>query len=386
MSKTDDPSRGRRVLYIANTDWYLFNFRLNLIKEAGKRGWSPHLACGDSGYTQRLRAYKWPVKTLPLSTKGANPLRELWALYRLIRECRRVRPDVIHLFTLKCVLYGCLAAPFVPRARVIGALTGMGYLFTSQRATVRLLKTLVLFGLKLGLKVSRAQLIFQNEFDRTEFVDKGLISHHRTRVIRGSGVDCEAFNPKNRKPAANGRRRLLFCGRLIAEKGIRDYLQATATLQEQGHEFESRIAGKPYPGNPSSLSEQEVDELSKSSHHCFLGHQDNMPALLAATDVVVLPTYYREGTPKVLIEAAAAGCALVTTTIPACKDIVENGGNGYYVEPTNSEQLVNALQKILDSSWEELHELQRRSRQIAIERFSDIQVNDRTIACYSYLK
>lgn len=383
MSATHKLRDGARVLFVANTDWYLFNFRLNLIKEAERRGWTPHLACGDSGYSERLRAYHWPVHTLPLSTKGANPFREAWALYRLIREFRKVQPDVIHLFTLKCVLYGCLAAPFVPRARMIGALTGMGYLFTSQRADVRLLKALVLFALKLGLKLSKAQLIFQNEFDRTEFVDNGLISRDRTLVIRGSGVDCEAFNPKNRKAATTGRRRLLFCGRLIAEKGIHDYLQATATLRDQGYEFESRIAGKPYPGNPSSLSEQEVEELSKSNHHCFLGHQNDMPALLAETDVVVLPTYYREGTPKVLIEAAAAGCALITTTIPACANIVEHGSNGYYVEPSNPDQLVSALRKILDSSRRTLHELQERSRQIAIERFNDTKVNERTIACYN---
>ncbi|MES1941978.1 group 1 glycosyl transferase [Salinisphaera sp. T5B8] len=383
MSTVEEPSRDRRVLYVANTDWYLFNFRLNLIKEAERRGWIPYLACSDSGYTERLRSHKWPVKTLPLSTKGANPFREAWALYRLIRECRKVRPDVIHLFTLKCVLYGCLAAPFVPRARIVGALTGMGYLFTSQRATVRLLKNLVLIALKLGLKVSKAQLIFQNEFDRTEFIDNGLIPRERTRVIRGSGVDCEAFHPMNRKPSTNDKRRLLFCGRLIAEKGIRDYLQATATLREQGYKFDSRIAGKPYPGNPSSLSEQEVADLSVSTLHRYLGHQDDMPELLAATDIVVLPTYYREGTPKVLIEAAAAGCALITTTIPACEDIVENGSNGYYIKPSNPDQLAGALRKILDSSWETLYELQERSRQIAIERFSDTEINNRTLACYN---
>ena len=382
MSTVDEPSRDRRVLYVANTDWYLFNFRLNLIKEAERRGWIPYLACSDSGYTERLRSHKWPVKMLPLSTKGANPFREAWALCRLIRECRRVQPDVIHLFTLKCVLYGCLAAPFVPRARIVGALTGMGYLFTSQRATVRLLKNLVLIALKLGLKVSKAQLIFQNEFDRNEFIDNGLISRERTLVIRGSGVDCETFNPKNRKPPTTGRYRLLFCGRLIAEKGIRDYLQATATLRDQGYNFESRIAGKSYPGNPSSLSEREVAELSASSYHCYLGHQDAMPELLAETDVVVLPTYYREGTPKVLIEAAAAGCALITTTIPACTDLIEQGGNGYYVEPQNLDQLVYALRQILDTSRQRLNQLQERSREIAVERFSDMEVNNLTLASY----
>jgi glycosyltransferase involved in cell wall biosynthesis len=111
-----------------------------------------------------------------------------------------------------------------------------------------------------------------------------------------------------------------------------------------------------------------------------------MPELLAATDVVVLPTYYREGTPKVLIEAAAAGCALITTTIPACENIIEDGGNGYYVEPCHPDQLVSALRKILEISPQALNELQQRSRQIAMDMFSDIEVNHLTLACYGSRK
>lgn len=377
-----EKSRRGVVLFVANTDWYLYNFRQNLIKRAEDNGWTARLACDDTGYVQALDANRWPVTTLPLSSRGANPLRELGALYSLIRVFRSQRPDVVHLFTLKCVLYGCLAAPFTRRTRIIGALTGMGYLFTSNRLSVRLLKQVVVTALRAGLRVSRAHLIFQNEFDRREFVDNGLLPLGRTSVIRGSGVDCSVFTPQTRS-SASGAPRLLFCGRLIEEKGIRDYLAATALLRSRGYIFQSRIAGEPYPGNPSSLTEAEVAELARSEAHDYLGHHEDMPELLSDTDIVVLPTYYREGTPKTLLEATAAGCLIVTTTIPACDDIVDDGVNGYRVPPRDAHALSQALVKLFDCTPEQREAMSIASNRIARERFSDTQVNERTLALYT---
>ncbi|MES1932720.1 group 1 glycosyl transferase [Salinisphaera shabanensis T35B1] len=377
------PRKGKTVLFIANTDWYLFNFRRNLIRQAAQEGWDVRLACGEAGYTRALADEGRPLETLPLNSRGSNPIRELGALYRVIRLFRKERPDVAHLFTLKCVLYGCLAAPFSRNTRFIGALTGMGYLFTSNQLSVRLLKQLVIAGLRVGLKISRAHLIFQNEFDRQEFVDQKLLPLERTSVIRGSGVDCSAFNPDNRQPPSNGHLRLLFCGRLIEEKGIRDYLAATARLKAEGWTFTSRIAGEPYPGNPSSLSEAEVDELRVHKDHEFLGHYTDMPGLLAITDVVVLPTFYREGTPKVLLEALAAGCVVITTPIPACEGIIDEGQNGFYVDPREEpRQLGKALTKLLDATNEEIVRMGSHSRAIAKARFEDRTVNDQTLALY----
>ena len=387
MSEPQQPepvSRKRNtVLYIANTDWYLFNFRKNLIKQASQEGWNVRLACGEAGYTTALAEEGWPVATLPLNSKGSNPLRELGALYKVIRLFRKERPDVAHLFTLKCVLYGCLAAPFSRNTRFIGALTGMGYLFTSNRLSVRLLKQLVIAGLRVGLKISRAHLIFQNEFDRQEFLDQQLLPLERTSVIRGSGVDCSTFNPENRQPASDGKPRLLFCGRLIEEKGIRDYLAATCQLRTQGYGFESRIAGDIYPGNPSSLTQSELEQLERDADHNYLGHYRDMPKLLSETDIVVLPTYYREGTPKILLEALAAGCLIVTTTIPACEGIVDNGVNGYRVEPKDIEGIRSNIAGILNSSPTEIRMMSRASRKIAQDRFSDQKINRLTIELYA---
>ncbi|MDN5940111.1 MAG: glycosyltransferase, partial [Salinisphaera sp.] len=205
---------------------------------------------------------------------------------------------------------------------------------------------------------------------------------NRSHVIRGSGVDCQAFCPAaHPPPALAATPRLLFCGRLLMEKGIHEYIAATRQLRLQGHRFTSRIAGSPYPGNPSSLTTTQVQALTQEDGHHYLGHHENMQDLLADTDIVVLPTY-REGTPKVLLEAAACGCIIVTTDIPGCQGIVEPGENGYLVAPRDAAALVQSMEALFALSPEKRAAMHARSRQIALERFSDTQVNAATLALY----
>ncbi|MES1926959.1 glycosyltransferase family 4 protein [Salinisphaera sp. T31B1] len=375
--------RGRsKVVFVANSDWYLYNFRSDLIAMAEKTGWEVELICPDGEYVPKLRARGWPVTVIPLDSRGANPLREADAWRRLLRALRAAEPDVLHLFTLKCVLYGCIAAPLIAKTRVIGAITGLGHLFTTRNWRTRLLKPPVLVAMKLALWASRAHLIFQNEHDREEFVGRGLLARERTTVIRGSGVDCEQFKPPEEPAAPKGHaRKLLFCGRLLREKGIHEYLSMAERLREMGCEFDSYLAGAPYPGNPSSLSQAEVDELIRSGGHHYLGHHADMAGLLATTDIVVLPTY-REGTPKALLEAAASGCVIVTTDIPGCQGIVEPGENGYLVPVHQVAPLVEAVARLLDAPQEPLSAMKSRSRDIAENRFSVKKVNEATLALY----
>lgn len=380
-SETTGPGKRGTALFVANTDWYLFNFRLNLLKAAEQRGWAVQFASPRAEHFDRLQAEGFQGHAVALDNAGLNPIRELRALIALARTFHRVRPDVIHLFTLKCVLYGCVAAPFAREARIIGAVTGMGHLFTTQSWRTRLLKTPVLIALKLALRIAKAHVVFQNTADRDEFVDHGLIPRERTSVIRGSGVDCERFKPAPKQPDRNAAPKLLFCGRLIKEKGIHEYLEATQTLREKGYVFESRIAGAPYPGNPSSLTQPEVEHLKKDGQHTFLGHHEDMAQLFAETDIVVLPTY-REGTPKALLEAAACGCIIVTTDIPGCRGIVEPGRNGLLAKPRQTQAIVTAIQCMLDKSADERQAMRHNSRTIALDRFSDTQVNEQTLALY----
>jgi len=382
MSQPISNGHRGKLLMVANTDWYLYNFRFNLLEAARSAGWDVEVACPNREYAPHLEAAGFPTHHVPFDTVGLNPRAELKALRSLARVIRRTQPTVIHLFTLKCVLYGCLVAPQGKDIRLVGAITGMGHLFTTQSWRTRILKRPVLLALKTALGRSRARLIFQNSADRDEFVAHRLISTDQTTVIRGSGVDCERFKPRQRVNEPQDKPlRLLFCGRLIAEKGIHEYLAAMARLREIGYTFESRIAGAPYPGNPSSLNNVEVERLKNEPGHIYLGQYDDMATLFANTDVVVLPTY-REGTPKALLEAAASGCVIVATDIPGCHGLVEHGRNGALVPPREIEPLVLAVRKILDASTEDRCTMSMYSRKIAVEHFGDKHVNERTLAIY----
>lgn len=380
MTEKDATSRGR-LIYIANTDWYLFNFRLNLLKAAREQGWDVGFVAPASAYFEKLEREGFAGQVETLDSAGMNPARELRTLVGLVKKLKKTQPDVLHLFTLKCVLYGCLAAPFIPKTRIIGAITGMGHLFTTTSPRNRIARRPVVLALRFAIRRSRAHLIFQNTADRDEFISYGIVAFDNTSVIRGSGVDCTHFKPRDMQPAHFGDPRILFCGRLIQEKGIREYLDAVSALKESGHRFDSQIAGAPYPGNPSSLKEPEIEALSEAGEHTLLGHHEDMAQLFQNTDIVVLPTY-REGTPKALLEAIACGCIVITTDIPGCRGVVNDGENGFLVEPKNTDAVAAAISRVLRMSRPEQDRMRQASRQIAEIQFSDTEVNRKTLALY----
>lgn len=381
MSKEEGINR--TVLYVANTDWYVLNFRLDLLRRAQSLGWMVHVACPLRQHSQKLRAYGFTLHSVEFDTVGLSPLSETKSLLQLARIFNRVKPEIIHLFTLKCVLYGATVASAADNAKIIGAITGLGHLFTTANLRTWVLKQPVIFALRRTLRGQKIILIFQNSGDREEFRQMRIIAAKQAVVIRGSGVDCKKFVSSGRTPDAHLPLRLLFCGRLLAEKGIHEYLAATRKLRKKGFIFESRIAGEPYLGNPSSLSASDIDRLRTEEGHQYLGHHEDVAALLAETDIVVLPTY-REGTPKALLEAAASGCVLVATDIPGCRGVVVPERNGFLVPVKSVNAIVEALTNIFNSDRSKIDEMKQASREIAVADFSDQHVNNATLALYNY--
>lgn len=338
-----------KVLLFANTDWYLYNFRRPLSEAIEATGWQVVLVSPPGSYGPQLRDLGFEWIPFVFSPGGINPLREASAVVRLARLYRLLRPTLVHHFTIKCVIYGSLAARLIPHTAVVNAVTGAGYAFSRQDHRARLLRRPVEWAYRAALSRKQNRVVFQNSADLDMFLRSRLVDEGKVRLIRGSGVNCERFHPPvNEQERDGGRTRVLLATRLLRDKGVFEYAKAAGALQERYPNAEFLVAGSLYPDNPTSLTGAELDGIVKQGFVRYLGQVSDMPELLRSVDIVVLPTTYAEGTPRILIEAAASGRPVVATDIPGCQGLVENDRTGFLVPPGDQGALVGALEALLD--------------------------------------
>ncbi len=229
------PERGRRIVLFANTDWYLWNFRRSLALALRDAGAEVLLLSPPGGYGTRLRDLGLRWQPLPMHRRSLNPLREAGFLLHLVRLFRREKPDLVHGFTIKCAVYGSLAARLTGVSARVSAVTGLGYVFSSTDATARVLQPVVRRMLKLALDGGNSRLILQNPDDMALFEHAGLVDPRHVRLIPGSGVDCVRFAP--RPPAsreAGGPQRILLPARLLWDKGVAEFVDAVRRLRGEG--------------------------------------------------------------------------------------------------------------------------------------------------------
>jgi glycosyltransferase involved in cell wall biosynthesis len=336
-----------KIILFANTDWYLYNFRLSLARALQGAGYELLLLSPPGEYARRLQQEGFAWQPIPLARRGLNPLRELYMVLWLWRLFRRERPGLVYNFTIKCVIYGSLAARLcaVPR---LNAVAGLGYVFTSQDRMARLLRPLVTLLFRLALGGQQARLVLQNQDDVALFTAAGLINPRQIQLIKGSGVDLARFKPGPRLDGApaDGRYRVLLAARLLWDKGIAEYVEAARQLQAQGLAVECWLAGAPDEGNPASVPAAQVRAWADAGLIRWLGHVGDMPGLLAQVDMVVLPSYYGEGVPRTLIEAAACALPLVTTDAPGCREVVTHEQDGLLVPPRDATALATAIRRL----------------------------------------
>ncbi len=340
--------RPLKVLLFANTEWYLFNFRLALAKAARAQGAEVVMVSPPGPYGEKLRAEGFRWIAVPMTRRSLNPVREAFLLAALWRLYRREKPDIAHHFTIKCVVYGALAARGSGTRGVVNAVAGMGYVFSSDELLARTLRPLVRGLLRFAINGRQSRLIVQNPDDERVIVGSGLMDARHVRLIAGSGVDTQRYQPRTRAPGTDdGVASIVFAARLLWDKGVAEFVQAAQALRAEGLNARFFVAGEPDPGNPASVPEEQLTAWRKEGAVTLLGHVSDMPALIAKTDVVVLPTYYREGVPRSLIEAAAAGLPIVTTDAPGCREIVQDGVNGFLVPVGDGVALASAIRKLV---------------------------------------
>jgi len=368
-----------KVILFANTDWYIYNFRRSLAVALQEAGHELLLISPPGPYGAKLQALGFRWEPLPMVRHSLNPLREAGVLLHLWRLFRRERPQLVHSFTIKCAIYGSLAARLARVPARINAVAGMGYVFTNDAAKARLLRLPVRTLLRAALGGDGARLVLQNPDDIRLFEQAKLVDGAQVRLIRGSGVDCSRFQFCARRTDA-GPLRVLLAARLLWDKGIEEYVTAARSLLGEGRSLEFLLAGDPDPGNPAAVPESVVRAWGEEGVINWLGHVDDMPALLASVDIVVLPSY-REGLPKGLIEAAACGLPLVTTDVPGCREVVNDGVDGLLVPPRDAVALARAIARFQDDRGL-AERLGWAARSKAMNEFDEKIVISKTLATY----
>jgi glycosyltransferase involved in cell wall biosynthesis len=367
----------RRLLYLFDrTDW---KSRMPLAQKAREAGFDVTLALiGEpSGAAEEAKGFRIEyVKTTPGRMSIVSLAGMIVNIHRVIR---RVKPDMVHTVTLKYSFVTGLAC-LLMRVRRVYTLAGLGYLFRSHGAKAAFLRRAISPVLKIVLAGSRTNLIFQNPDDLALMVRMGLAREERSHLVLGSGVDLGRFSPgsgfKKIDPSL-----VLMPTRLVREKGIDVFIDAARILRRSGRSEKFVIAGGLTKHNPSALTQQDMEALTADGTVEWLGHVENMPALLSSAALIVYPSWYGEGIPRVLLEAAAAGCPIITTDHPGCREVVEDGHNGLLVPIRDAAATARAMTSLLTDPAR-LEDMGKNGRHRAERLFALDHILGHTLAVY----
>jgi glycosyltransferase involved in cell wall biosynthesis len=368
-----------KLLFFANTDWYLYNFRLALAQALREDGNDVVLVSPDGVYAPRLQELGFRWICFPLSRRGLNPLVEIGAIIRLFKLYRQEKPDLVHQFTIKCVLYGSLACLLLGIHPVVNSVEGLGYVFTEGEGARRWLRIFV--KLIYRLVMPPTWVIFLNPDDRSFFLRNHLVNSKRMAMIPGSGVDIRKFSPR---PEMEGIPLVILPARLLWDKGVGEFVAAARQLRTAGLRARFALIGDNDDGNPASVHTSQLHAWQEDGVIEWWGWEENMADVYAQSTIVCLPSY-REGLPITLIEAAACGRPIVASDVPGCREVVRQGENGLLVPVRNAGALAEALSFLLKNP-DMRSEMGIRSRTIAEKEFSMEMVNSQILALYQSCK
>lgn len=370
----------RRIVIVSRCSWTMHTFRLSLIRSLMERGCAVKaVGAGGDGYDLKLLAAGVDFEDVPVSRRGISPLNDLWLLLRLVVLFRRVRPQVFHGFTIKPVIYGTLAAAITRVPVRVVTITGLGHAFTTASGALR---RVVEFLYRAAL--ARASLVFfQNADDRNLFLERGLVTADRTRLIAGSGVDTARFAVAPLPLASGGSPRFLMIARMLREKGVLEYLTAAAEVRKVRPEAEFTLLGGIDSRNPTGLSREQVQTLAATAGVRWIDQVSDVRPHLAANDVLILPSY-REGMPRTVLEAAAMGRPAIVTDVPGCRDAVVAGITGLLVPVADAGALARVMLELMNEP-NRIREMGVAARRHIEAQFDETVVIRETMSAYQEL-
>jgi mannose/cellobiose epimerase-like protein (N-acyl-D-glucosamine 2-epimerase family)/glycosyltransferase involved in cell wall biosynthesis len=366
------------VIYLVTEDWYFMSHRLPMARAAREAGFEVHVATRVDRHGAAIEAEGFHLHPISWRRGSLDPR----DLVRVVREVRRLyrslKPDLAHHVALPATVVGSLAATGLP-VICLNAMTGLGTMFISDSAKVRLARAVLTLTLRRLLNRSRSAVLVQNLDDRA--VIEGLgIDAGRIALIAGSGVDIDQLTPAPEPPSPLT---VAFVGRLVESKGIRTLVEAHRRLAERGRDIRLKIAGTPDPANPTSIPPQEIEAWTRHANVAHLGFVKDIAGLWASAHIAVLPSH-REGMPLSLLEAAACGRPLIATDVPGCRDIARSGVNAFLVPLDDTEALADAIDRLAGDAA-----LRRRfgqaSRELVENEFSSTRIGRDLVDLYRRL-
>lgn len=382
-AKAAEDARDRaraRLLFVVNEAGYFLSHRGAIARAAAAAGWDVHVAVPESDRRGEIEALGVEMHAVPMSRAGLHPLDNLRSLLALQALCRRLRPDVVHTIALKAVFLGGAAARIAGVRKRVFAVAGLGHIDTRRDVGALAMRA----GLRTLLPwlVGRdGRLIVQNEADLARASATAALAR-RALLIPGSGVDLEAFRPA---PEPDGPVTVVLPARMIWQKGVGDFVEAARILRARGEAVRMCLAGDSDPGNPGAIPPSTLRAWHGEGAVAWLGHCADMPRVLAEAHIVCLPSYYGEGVPKSLLEAAAAGRPVVTTDTPGCRAAVAPAESGVLVPPRAPAALADALARLAGDAAGR-RRLGAAGRRLAESRFALPAVIDQHLSLYDEVR
>lgn len=357
-----------KIAIVANTSWYVYNFRKELILELLENGHQVVTVAPVymDEYSQKLIDMGCAHFNVNMDNKGTNPIKDIATFFSFISIYKKARPEMIFHFTIKPNIYGTLAAKFL-NIPCINNISGLGTLFIKEGFATLVAKILY--------KISQnhpKHIFFQNNEDHEHFLKLGLVKKEKSSVLPGSGVDTVRFSPAEKKNN-DGKFVFLLIARMLKDKGIVEFVKAAEIVKSTHDHCEFQLLGFMDDKNRTAVTHKEMSEWIEQGNIKYLGSTDTVEDFIKNADCVVLPSY-REGTPRSLLEAASMGKPLITTDAPGCRNVLIDNENGYFCKVKNARDLALKMIKMAELSKEDLKKMGERSRQLITERFGVEQV------------
>ncbi|MBD3795972.1 MAG: glycosyltransferase family 4 protein [Epsilonproteobacteria bacterium] len=369
----------KKIIFVGNTSWSMIKFRKGLLKKLVKLGFEVTVVSPFDDYCEEIISLGCKYQKIMIDNKGSNPLKDIRLIIDLKKIYEQIKPDLIIHYTIKPNIYGTIAAK-LSHIKSFAVVTGLGFTFINDTFVSKIAKLLYKFSFQFSDKV-----FFINKDDRKEFIDGKLITANKTFLIPSEGISIELFYPESTVKNTEEFRFLLIA-RMLWDKGVGEYVEAAKVLKRKDLKVEFGLLGYLDVANPKAISKEQMNSWVNDGFVKFYGSTDNVKSFISKSDCIVLPSY-REGISMTLMESASMEKPLIATNVPGCKDVVDDGINGFLCEVKNAQDLADKMEMMLKLTSEERRAMGKAGREKMIREFDEKIVIDKYLeAIESVLK